>query len=44
MPFFAMFSEMLKLMIVEFIFLFSAIFVVIVINLFYKIISEIGLS
>jgi hypothetical protein len=42
-PFFPMLPEMLKLMIVGIIFLFGAIFVVIVINLFYKVIKEVGL-
>ncbi|UCE79773.1 MAG: hypothetical protein JSV13_03800 [Nitrospiraceae bacterium] len=43
-PFFPVLPEMLKLMIVSIIFLFGAIFVVIVINLFYKVIKEIGFS
>lgn len=42
-PFFPMLPEMTKLMIVGIIFLFGAIFVVIVINLFYKVIKEVGL-
>lgn len=42
-PFFPMLPDMYKQLIVGFIFLAGAIFVVIVVNLFYKVIKEIGL-
>ncbi len=42
-PFFPMLPDMYQQLIVGFIFLAGAIFVVIVVNLFYKVIKEIGL-